>query len=164
MKKLFSHIIFISALACSNHMNAAFNSKVASMASSKISTAARRTISSHPKYKSDNSLKSYAIDGAKGVVGGSIGAGIGLIAGGSAGIITAIIITPPCYLAGIDVDVKKEVESYTCPLGASVGGLIGSAAAGGVPGVTGYGLFMTTTYAIGKYKTQHNTVHDNSKK
>lgn len=163
MKKLFSHIIFISALTCSNYMNAMFNSKAASMASSKISTAARRTISSHPKYKSAHSLKTYTIDGAKGVVGGSIGAGVGLIAGGSIGLITGLIVAPPCHLAGIDVDVKK-IESFTCPPCIAVGGLIGSAAAGGVPGVAAYGSLLATAYAVGKYKAKNNTLNQNSQK
>ncbi|AXK61064.1 hypothetical protein [Candidatus Chromulinivorax destructor] len=163
MKKLFSHIIFISALTCSNYMNAMFNSKAASMASSKISTAARRAISSHPKYKSADSLKTYTIDGAKGVIGGSIGAGIGLIAGGSAAIITGLIVAPPCHLANIDVDVK-EIESFTSPAFVATGGLIGSAAAGGVPGVAAYGALLATAYAVGKYKAQHNIVNQNSKK
>lgn len=163
MKKLFLHMLLVSMIAYSNNMNAMLRSKVTSLAPSKISTSARRTISSHPKYKSDNSLKTYAIDGVKGAVGGSLGAGVGFIAGGSAGIITALIITPPCYLAGIDVDVE-QIESFTCPPCIAAGGLIGSAAAGGVTGVVGYGVLLATSYAVGKYKAKNNTLNDNSQK
>lgn len=163
MKKLFSHMFLVSMIAYSSNVEAMLRSKVTSLAPSKISTSARRTVSSHPKYKSDNSLKTYFIDGAKGVVGGSLGAGVGYIAGGTAGIITALIIAPPCHLTGIQVSVES-IESCTCPVGIGTGGLIGSAVAGGVTGVAGYGLFLATAYAVGKYKSKNNAPKEISKK
>jgi len=128
------------------------NSKFASIASSKISTAARRA-HSHSKHTSHYTAKEFLIEGTKGIIGGSAGTAAGFACGGIGAIVLGAIIIPPCHLADIDVTIA-EIESFTIPPCVVTGALIGSAGAGGIPGVAGYGLLLATSYAIGKYKAK----------
>jgi hypothetical protein len=152
MKKLFSHLLFFTIITYTHDACAMLNSKFASMASSKISTAARRT-HSHFKHTPHYTAKEFLIEGTKGIIGGSVGTATGFVCGGAGAILLGAIIIPPCHIADINVTIS-DIESFTCPPCVAAGALIGSAVAGGVPGVAGYGLLLATSYAIGKYKAQ----------
>lgn len=152
MKKLLSNLLFFTIITHTHNACAMLNSKFASIASSKISTAARRT-HSHSKHTPNYTAKECLIEGTKGIIGGSAGIIAGYITGFGTAIGIAVIITAPCELAGVKITVN-DITDYTCPPCIVAGALIGSAGAGGIPGVAGYGLLLATSYTVGKYKAK----------
>ena len=145
-----SILLLLSAIVCAQNADAMRSKLIQHVLHNK--TALRQaSANSKRNFYSGPRVFEGGLGAAAGIVGGLVGLPAGAMAGSIGGCGVGIVLIIPFGLAGIQLDGAKCVN-IGAGLGAVGGGLAGSAAAGGLPGIAAYTTVMGGAYLIGKIK------------